>query len=273
MKHCLTALTTLFLTAMLYGQTECTDSLIIAPNEASELFLQWRIGERTSLDQIIAVTGFGHNALAKINPILRFRDLEPCDVILTPFSDMMIDSVKRSRARPLYYRVRRQETLFGIAKRLLHIPVHRIMEMNNMEDMNLRDGQIIHVGWLARSTGETENEDQSTPATWSPGNGYLLDTHLVNAAPGKRYTRDKGVAWWNKSRPDSNFFALHRSAPVNTLIEIRNPMFGRTVWAKVIGTIPPTFTDDISVIVSEGVAKYLGAIDGRFYVEMSYELK
>jgi hypothetical protein len=272
MCRCLTTFTALFITALLYGQPDCKDTLIIVPNEASELYLQWHLGRRTTTEHIQIATGYGQSALAEINPILRFRDVEPCDLILTPFSYEMIDSVGRHTSRPLYYRVRRQETLFGIARRLLHIPVHRIMEMNALDDPNLRDGQILHVGWLSGSSDRTFDSPTVFPA-WSPGDGYLLDTHLVNSAPGKKYTKDKGVAWWNKSRPDSNLFALHRSAPVNSLIEIHNPMFGRTVWAKVIGPIPPTFTEDISVIVSEGVARYLGAIDGRFYVEMSYELK
>jgi hypothetical protein len=101
--------------------------------------------------------------------------------------------------------------------------------------------------------------------------GYFVDTQMVNISPTKSLRRQRGVAWWNKDMKDPNMFALHRSAPLNSLIEIRNPMFDRSVWAKVIGTIPPTYTEDISVIVSPGVAKYLGAIDGRFYVEMSYE--
>jgi hypothetical protein len=92
-------------------------------------------------------------------------------------------------------------------------------------------------------------------------------------SPDKKYATQKGVAWWNKDKLDPNMFVLHRFAPLNSVLEIRNPMFGRCVRAKVIGTIPPTYTEDIAIIVSQGVAKSLGALDGRFYVEVRYEVR
>ena len=279
MMRCLTTGIVLLSYVLLYGQeallnpAHCVDSLIIQIDNESTLYVQWRLGGKTSLSTISAETGLGHDLLLDLNPILRFRDLAPCDIILTPLKPGVIDAVYVQDARPVYYKVREQETVFGIARRMLQIPVHRLLEMNNMHDDNLRNGQTLLVGWLGKNPPDDPDEAHVSTMEWSPGSGYLLDTHTINASPGKKYTRQKGVAWWNKMRPDSNFFALHRSAPINSLIEIHNPMFRRTVWAKVIGTIPPTYAEDISVIVSQGVAKYLGAIDGRFYVEMSYELK
>lgn len=87
------------------------------------------------------------------------------------------------------------------------------------------------------------------------------------------YQQQKGIAIWNQSSTDSNnMFALHATAKVGTMIEITNPMMGKTIQAKVIGNIPPkTYTDDVAIVVSPKVAEMLGAMDRRFTVKLKYQ--
>jgi hypothetical protein len=48
-------------------------------------------------------------------------------------------------------------------------------------------------------------------------------------------------------------------------------MFDTSVFAKVVGNIPPNyFPPGIRVVVSPGVAHLLGVIDSRFYVKIKY---
>ena len=82
----------------------------------------------------------------------------------------------------------------------------------------------------------------------------------------------KGVAFWQKqSNKDSELYALHRYAPINSIIAVINPMTKRTVFVKVIGRIPESvYKDNIVTVVSSTVANMLGAIDKKFYVHVRY---
>ena len=88
----------------------------------------------------------------------------------------------------------------------------------------------------------------------------------------KKEYSNQGVAFWQKeNKDDSDFYALHRSAPINSIIAINNPMKNRTVYAKVIGRIPITaYGKDVAVVISPLTAKFLGAKDPRFFVKVKY---
>lgn len=254
-------------------KSSCLDTLLVQSNEEGRLYLQWQLGTSTHLQTIIAMTGYHANVLASFNPILHFRDAEPCDLILIPFGPKMLATHSASGLYPIYYKVKPGETIFGIARRMLQIPVEELLQLNALDDYNLKFGQLLMIGYLS---GDHPSGDQAhLPLAQNRIDepGHVIDSQMFNIMPGRHFATQKGVAWWNKTKADPNLFALHRKAPVNSLIEIRNPMFRRSVWAKVIGTIPATYSEDISVIVSQGVARSLGAIDGRFYVEMSYEIR
>lgn len=82
----------------------------------------------------------------------------------------------------------------------------------------------------------------------------------------------KGIAIWNNTGTGKHqMFALHPTAKVNSVIELQNPMMNRTVYAKVIGNIPPnTYPEEVKVIISPKTAQSLGVVDQRFFVKMRY---
>ena len=82
----------------------------------------------------------------------------------------------------------------------------------------------------------------------------------------------QGVAFWQKnSREDSDLYALHRTADIDSIIEITNPMKNRTIYAKVIGRVPDTaYENNVVVVISPLAAKLLGAKDPRFFVRVNY---
>ena len=74
-----------------------------------------------------------------------------------------------------------------------------------------------------------------------------------------------------EEKNDTDLYALHRYAPVNSVIAVTNPMKKRTVYVKVIGRMPDTvYSDNIIVVVSSTAASMLGAKDAKFYVQVRY---
>lgn len=67
------------------------------------------------------------------------------------------------------------------------------------------------------------------------------------------------------------YLALHRTAPVGTILKIRNEMNSREVFVRVMGKLPDTgLTDKLVIKVSKSAYDRLGAIDSRFRVEVTY---
>lgn len=67
------------------------------------------------------------------------------------------------------------------------------------------------------------------------------------------------------------YLALHRTAPVGTILKIRNEMNNREVFVRVMGKLPDTaLTDKLIIKVSKSAYDRLGAIDPRFRVQVTY---
>lgn len=67
------------------------------------------------------------------------------------------------------------------------------------------------------------------------------------------------------------FLALHRTAPVGTIMQVRNEMNDQSVFVKVIGSLPDTGDNDKVVVkISRRAYERLSAVDKRFRVQVSY---
>ena len=67
------------------------------------------------------------------------------------------------------------------------------------------------------------------------------------------------------------YLALHRTAPVGTIMKVKNEMNNREVFVRVMGKLPDTsMTDKLVIKISKSAYDRLGAIDPRFRVEVTY---
>lgn len=69
----------------------------------------------------------------------------------------------------------------------------------------------------------------------------------------------------------NKYLALHKTAPVGTILQVKNIMNGQTVYVRVIGPLPPTGANEKVVVkISKKAYQKLAALDNRFRVELSY---
>ncbi|HTF17855.1 MAG TPA: LysM peptidoglycan-binding domain-containing protein [Chryseolinea sp.] len=67
------------------------------------------------------------------------------------------------------------------------------------------------------------------------------------------------------------YLALHRTAPVGTILKVKNEMNNREVFVRVMGKMPDTaLTNKLVIKISKSAFDRLGAIDPRFRVEVTY---
>lgn len=67
------------------------------------------------------------------------------------------------------------------------------------------------------------------------------------------------------------YLALHRTAPVGTILKVRNEMNNREVFVRVMGKLPDTnLTNKVLIRISKSAYDRLGAVEPQFRVEVTY---
>jgi LysM repeat protein len=92
-------------------------------------------------------------------------------------------------------------------------------------------------------------------------------------AKGRREVTEEGlVAWIEDSEINpGKYFALHRTAPVGTIMKVTNRMNHRTVFVKVVGKLPDTGdNENLLLKISKVAADKLGVLDTRFQAQLNY---
>lgn len=172
------------------------------------------------------------------------------------------------------YKVGKGETLYTISKRFI-ISVESIKRANGLAADSIKAGTILkipHKELPAQPAIQTASVPaQVTVATDTAGRIEETPDIPTNRY-GLRETNEKGVGVWIEDIQGSgNMLALHKSAPVGTVIKITNPMTNRTALAKVVGKFADSAeTKDAIIVISKSAASLLGVLDKRFQVEISY---
>ena len=86
---------------------------------------------------------------------------------------------------------------------------------------------------------------------------------------------EKGVATWIENNgiqtSGDRFYALHSSAPIGSIVKVRNLMNNRAIYAKVIGNLSESEKQEkVFIKLSAGAGERLNVLDNRFVVEITY---
>jgi LysM repeat protein len=197
--------------------------------------------------------------------------------------------------------VGQQETLFSISKQY-GITIQQLREWNNLEGTDLKIGQTLFVSQPERSglavkrpdsvktttnqqvgvsrpvtpTSPVENKsapveqrrDPEPSKPQEPTQTIRISESYKNGSE----TIEGGLAELIEgTEGNRKYLALHRSAPIGTILKVRNEMNNREVFVRVMGKLPDTaLTDKIIIRISKSAYDRLGAIDPRFRVEITY---
>lgn len=185
-----------------------------------------------------------------------------------------------------------KETMFSITRQY-GITVDQLRSWNNLTSDELKIGQTLYVAQptynqtqsgttttqpittttqpvVTQATTQTQTQTQSpvvvTPVEIAPtikisenvrGSDEVIESGLAELIEGTEGNR--------------KYLALHRTAPVGTILRIKNEMNSREVFVRVMGKLPDTgLTDKLVIKISKSAYDRLGAIDSRFRVEVTY---
>jgi len=168
------------------------------------------------------------------------------------------------------YKVGNNETLFSIAKRF-GTTVDDIKKINNLSSNVLQEGQTLKIpdGGVVETQEVIESSSSNLPIPEPAKEEVEFEANRY----GIRETKEKGIGMWMEDLESAgrNNLALHRTAPVGTILKITNPLTKSVTFAKVVGKFTNTAeSHDAIVILSKSVASNIGAFDKRFLIEITY---
>jgi len=170
------------------------------------------------------------------------------------------------------YTVGNGESIFNIAKKF-NMTAYQIRMANKLSDNTITSGQklIIPKPPEPKSVNDLAKEEQEG----TPDSTSFKDPKLRGAPSryGLNQIEEKGtaVSISDADLDATKMLVLHRTAPIGTIIKLTNPMTNRTALAKVVGKFTENeSTKDVIIVMTKAVADSLGALDKRFFCNLTY---
>ncbi len=183
--------------------------------------------------------------------------------------------------------VKQGETLYSISRSYNEVTPQMLREKNNLNSDTLKINQQLLIPqqlntialYKAPASNEkdaTKNDalskkNESVSLVKKPADN--LEKQYLKLQDEKLNTEvSRGIATWIDSDQDENvknLFALHKYAPIGSVLKVRNLMNNRIIYVKVIGKLPETDENRTTVIkLSKAAARQLHVLDEKFLVEL-----
>lgn len=177
------------------------------------------------------------------------------------------------------YKVGAKETFYSIARKF-NTSVEAIKSLNNITRNTLAAGQILKIRYGTQTAEITPPSPVTFPGNLADSRSVIDSSinagerlRLPPARYGLREVDERGVAFClaDESLDGSKMLALHRTAPIGTVVKITNTMTNRSTFAKVVGKFTENeSTRDVIIVLTKSAANMIGALDKRFQVNIVY---
>lgn len=180
--------------------------------------------------------------------------------------------------------VKSGESLFSLAKQYDTF-IEDLIQWNALTSNNLKVGQFIKVGKVANTEPEpvvspVRNQPAAAPAqpvetVSAPRQEVTAPKEEVtapNTSGGFTNTKEMGLAELIPgTEANKKYLVLHRTAPVGSVIRVKNEENNLTIFARVVGVLPET-GDNSKVLIklSQAAFEQLKGVNARFPVEILY---
>ncbi len=175
-----------------------------------------------------------------------------------------------------------KETLFSITQKY-NITIQQLREWNHLESNELSIGQVLIVAQSQQTNVlppkeiepikiETTKNTTTTPSVQPAKENPFTTIRISDSVKNTDELVENGVAELIEGTDGNRkYLALHRTAPVGTILKVKNEMNNREVFVRVMGKLPDTaLTEKVIIRISKSAYDRLGAIDLRFRVEVTY---
>ncbi len=178
------------------------------------------------------------------------------------------------------------QTLYSLSVRY-RVLMAELVRWNKLTSEDLQAGQELIVSektYLARNPTpvappkviekEKEKEKETVPTVpvlEKPKRPTVEPTDPAKSPTGKKVSESGLAEMIETQESSSKYLALHHSAPVGTLMQVKNAFNQEMIWVKIVGRIPDTsINEDIVIKLSTRAFEKLSPNSRRFRAEISY---
>ncbi len=274
-----------------------TDSIGIQEKDG-EKFIVHQLQRGQDINYLTRRYNVSTNAIQDANPGV--DEVRAYDYILIPWSGEVAKKTANSGSKPKtessapategnrkVHEVQQGETMFSISRKY-DATVEDIKRWNNLDDHNISVGSKLYVEppeGDGRAPTEDAKQDESGKSETAkarskedePEDSVRKSEQQKRAEKsnehGYREIREEGKASWiDDGEFDGNMsLAMHPSAPVGTIIEVKNLMNNRIAYVRVVGRLPDSpENSDLVIKISKAAAEKLDVRDPSFRAELKY---
>ncbi len=183
----------------------------------------------------------------------------------------------------VYHEVEKQQTLFSIS-RMYNVSIEDLQKWNDLKGYDISIGQNLIVsahGEIQLIDDKTEEVKYYTPSptpikqsiSVNATQDVLYEGFLKDKASGKKANVQRGTAGKlvsNNPNAVDAYYALHKSAPVGSIIKVMNLVNQKYVFVKVLAPLPNIDeNNNIEIKVSPAASKDIMLLDGKSLVEIT----
>lgn len=206
-----------------------------------------------------------------------------------PKAVMQTASSAKAEDGIIYHTVEEKQTLYAIS-RLYQVTVDEIAAWNQLPDLQVKAGMQLMIRKSKSAPAATPasaiaepnlNAETVAPvkqSSYAPQNALQEQLYAnfldAKAKAGENMQQQRATISWLKSENEkmsSGYFALHKNAPVGTIIKVTNLVSKKFVFVKVIGKLPETADNvNVQMRMSPQARTDLSLGGEKGYVELEY---
>ena len=186
--------------------------------------------------------------------------------------------------RYVTHQVEEGETLYAIA-RAYQEPLVELMKRNELTTENIKLGQTLIICEKNPIPVPVVNVEPTASTVSTPRRISRNEALRQEKERYERIRREEEETIASYKKVSSNgfasvieghlntqkFLALHRSAPVGTILRVRNEMNDVSIFVRVVGKLPDTGVNNkLEIRLTQSAYDKLGGINERFPVEITY---
>ncbi len=198
------------------------------------------------------------------------------------------NTISNSSSEWTSHTVKSGESLFSLSKQY-GTSIEDLIQWNALTSNNLKVGQSIKVGKVTANPVPSEVKSSPTNVPTQPTEKLAASNEVVvapkevieapkqevsapNTSGGFTNTKETGLAELIPgTEANKKYLVLHRTAPVGSVIRVKNEENNLTIFARVVGVLPET-GDNSKVLIklSQAAFDQLKGVNARFPVEILY---
>lgn len=276
MKTLTATILSLLLCSQAFAIITIPNDSLVSQNDSNKKFLEHKVSSDETLYSLLRKYNCTPEEVFDANPSLQGRsNIYVNQILKFPTSSPNTAIVSSRKAAEVnneleistVHHVQPKETLYSISKRY-NIEIDKLKAINKIEETDIKVGQVL----IIRSSVKNYEEHivKSVPSRFP--DDKIPDRFVVPNAPRGEKVSEIGIAELiSTDRSSTKMLALHKTAPLGSLMTVKNEATGDRIVVKVIGKLPDTGNNANTVVRLSPTAFYkLNPKDIKFRAEVAY---